>query len=284
MRRFYRIAGINFCVSTLEDEGFEDDGILTNFRTVPTTEHHEIILHLKEQLDAPEGALYAADGSVCAYRENDKVICYRGCYDRKWEKGYLRIARAQDRSVVQLRKHKDMIRLSAGITLEAMELQHQLVQQDGLLLHATYIHVNGEAILFTAPSGTGKSTQAVLWCSLRGAELVNGDRAAVTVEKTGVYAWGVPYSGSSLVRKNANHPLKAVVVLSQAKETTISRLEGMAAFRKIWEGCSVDTWDPEDMNRCAQTVMNLLSCVPVYHLACTPDESAVRILETVLRK
>ena len=284
MRRFYRIAGINFCVSAPADEWFEDDGVLTNFRTEPTEEYHEILLCLREQLDPPEGEPYAADGSVCVYRKNDGLISYYGCYERKWEKGYLRIACGQNRSDVQLRKDSDAIRLSAGILLDAMELQHQLVQRGGFLLHASYIDVNGEAILFTAPSGTGKSTQASLWCSLRGAELINGDRAAVRVEKEGVYACGVPYSGSSHVRKNANRPLKAVVFLSQAKETTIDRLEGMAAFRKIWEGCSVNTWDPEDMSLCAQTVMNLLSRVPVYHLACTPDESAVRILEGILGK
>lgn len=284
MRRFYRIAGMNFCVSAPEGDGFEEDGVLTNFRTDPTEEYYEISLSLKEQLDPPEGEPYAANGNVCAFRKNDELIYYRGCYERKWEKGYLRIARSHNCTHAQLRKCSDAVRLSAGMTLEAMELQHHLVRRGGFLLHASYIDVNGEAILFTAPSGTGKSTQASLWCSLRGAELINGDRAAVTVEETGVNAWGVPYSGSSLVRKNENRPLKAVVFLSQAKKTTVSPLEGMAAFRKIWEGCGVNTWDPEDMNLCAQTVMNMLSRVPVYHLACTPDESAVCILEEILGK
>ena len=284
MRRFYRIAGMNFCVSAPEGNGFEDDGVLANFRIAPTAGYREITLSLKEQLDPPEGELYAADGSVCVYRKNDALIYYCGCYDRKWEKGYLRIMRDQNRTEAQLHKHSEKIHLSSGIALEAMELQHHLARHGGFLLHASYIDVNGEAILFTAPSGTGKSTQAALWCNLRGAELINGDRAAVTVGENGVFACGVPYSGSSPVRKNVTCPLNAVVFLSQAKETTIHRLEGMAAFRKIWEGCSVNTWDPEDMNLCARAVMNMLSHVPVYHLACTPDDSAVRILEEILGK
>ena len=284
MRRFYRIAGINFCVSAPEGNGFEDDGVLANFRIAPTAGCREITLSLKEQLDPPEGELYAADGSVCVYRKIDELIYYCGCYDRKWEKGYLRIVRDQNRTDAQLHKHGEKIHLSSGIALEAMELQHHLARHGGFLLHASYIDVNGEAILFTAPSGTGKSTQASLWCNLRGAELINGDRAAVTVGENGVFACGVPYSGSSPVRKNVTCPLNAVVFLSQAKETTIHRLEGMAAFCKIWEGCSVNTWDPEDMNLCAQAVMNMLSRVPVYHLACTPDDSAVRILEKTLGK
>lgn len=284
VRRFYRIAGMSFSVSVPEGEGYEDDGMLANFRIDPAAEHYEISLSLKDQLDAPEGELYAADGSVCAYRENDKLVYYRGCYERKWEKGYLRIAREPNGTHGQLRRYNDAVHLSVGTALEAMELQHHLLRHGGFLLHASYIDVNGAAILFTAPSGTGKSTQASLWCSLRGAELINGDRAAVTVGESGVYAWGVPYSGSSQVRKNKTLPLKAVVFLSQAKETTIDPLEGMKAFRKIWAGCGVNTWDPEDMNLCAQSVMRMLRCVPVYHLACTPDESAVRALEEKLGK
>ena len=284
MGRFYEIAGMRFCVTAPEGEGFENDGILTNFRTEPTAEYYEISLRLVEQAEPPEGELYAADGNVCAYRNGDKLIYYRGCYERQWEKGYLRIARERNCTHAQLRKYSDAVRLSVGTALEAMELQHRLLQNDGFLLHASYIDVQGAAVLFTAPSGTGKSTQASLWCKLRSARLINGDRAAVRVGQDGAYAWGVPYSGSSPVRENVTRPLKAVVVLSQAKETSIDRLEGMAAFRKIWEGCSVNTWDTEDMNLCARTVMRRLSCVPVYHLACTPDESAVRALEEKLGK
>ena len=284
MRRFYRIAGMNFCVSDPEEKMFEHDGALTNFRTEPLEEYREIVLRLKESLDAPEGELYGSDGGVLAYRTREKMICYYGCYRSGWDKGYMRISRGANATCVQLRKDNDKICLYSGNALEAMELQHHLVRNGGFLLHASYIDVNGEAILFTAPSGTGKSTQAALWCDLRGAELINGDRAAVTIGEKGAFACGVPYSGSSQVRKNVTCPLKAVVVLSQEKETTVKRMETMTAFRSIWEGCSVNTWDPEDMNLCAQAVMGLLQRVPVYHLACTPDESAVRILEEALGK
>lgn len=284
MRRFYRIAGLNFCVSAPEGEGYEEDGLLASFQTEPTAQYREIRLCLQERLDPPEGEAWVTADGLRVYRQEQGLVCYYGCYDGDWETGYLRLARNQHDTCAQLRRENARFCLSPGIALEAMELQHHLVQHGGFLLHASYIDVNGEAILFSAPSGTGKSTQASLWCDLRGAELINGDRAAVMLGETGACACGVPYSGSSQVRKNVTRPLKAVVVLSQAQETTIHRMEGMAAFRKIWEGCSVNTWDPADMNLCAQAVMDMLRHVPVYHLACTPDESAVRILEEALGK
>jgi hypothetical protein len=73
-------------------------------------------------------------------------------------------------------------------------------------------------------------------------------------------------------------PIAAIVYLSQAPESRICRLTGTAAFRRLWEGCSINVWDPDDMERCTDAVSGTVASVPVYHLACTPDESAVLAL------
>jgi hypothetical protein len=163
-----------------------------------------------------------------------------------------------------------------------MEAEHKIVRKGGFLLHAAYIRHGEGAILFTAPSGTGKSTQAELWRSLRGAELINGDRAAVYSRENGVWVMGVPFSGSSGVAKNVSLPLKAIVYLAQSPLTSITSLSGFRAFRRLWEGCSVNVWNLDDVNTCTQNVMNAIGVVPVFYLACTPDESAVIALEKAL--
>ena len=167
--------------------------------------------------------------------------------------------------------------------LSAMESEHRIVGRGGFLLHASWVRWKDRAILFTAPSGTGKSTQAELWCRLRGAELINGDRAAVFAGET-PQVRGIPFSGSSGVGKNARMPLAAVVYLSQAPQTTIEPLRGFRAFRKLWEGCSINLWDRADVDSCAENVTRVLGQVPMFHLACTPDASAVRALEQRLEE
>ena len=97
-------------------------------------------------------------------------------------------------------------------------------------------------------------------------------------------AEGIPFSGSSQICENCSLPLKAIVYLSQAPETTICPLTGVRAFARIWEGVSVNIWDKEDVEQVSATVQQVLERVPVYHLACTPDESAVSALEQMLRK
>jgi len=56
------------------------------------------------------------------------------------------------------------------------------------------------------------------------------------------------------------------------------------AFSKIWEGVSVNTWITEDVEAVSNAVLHAATAIPVYHLACTPDESAVTVLEEALRK
>lgn len=147
-----------------------------------------------------------------------------------------------------------------------------------LLFHSSYILVNGEAILFTAQCGVGKSTQAELWRKYMGAEVINGDKAGVSVEDKGVFAHGLPFCGTSGICKNKSAPLKAIVLLSQAPENKITRVTGVQAIQSLMGNIYLDFVAPGETQQCVDVLIRLLSEVPVYHLQCTPDEDAVKCL------
>ena len=65
---------------------------------------------------------------------------------------------------------------------------------------------------------------------------------------------------------------------------SVTKLTGIEAFRKVWEGCSVNIWDKEDLTLGSQIVIDTLKTVPVYHLTCTADERAVDTLAAILKK
>ena len=68
-------------------------------------------------------------------------------------------------------------------------------------------------------------------------------------------------------------------------DTVRLRYEGcLEAFRRIWEGVCVNNWNRQDVDAAMGLVEALLGQVPVYELACTPDETAVKALEAQLRK
>ncbi len=235
-----------------------------------------------DKLPSPEGNCIFRDSTLLVYESGGAQIRYQGPLKQGPSGASLRIQRRGKHSLVQILRQGIPGYISAKLVLNSLEAEHWIVHNRGFLLHASFICHEGHAILFTASSGTGKSTQAELWHRLRGAEQINGDRAAVTVSASGIHAWGIPFSGSSGICKNACAPLKAIVFLSQAPQTEISRLSGFKAFRSVWEGCSINIWDRRDMDLCSRTVMDVLSQIPVFHLACTPDESAVIALEQAL--
>ena len=138
------------------------------------------------------------------------------------------------------------------------------------------------AVLFSAPSETGKSTQAGLWEKYRGTWTVNGDRSLLIREEDGWYANGWPVCGSSEICNNKSYPVRAIVMLSQAKENRISRLKGLEALRKVMEQITINAWNSEFQIQAMDELEILLKEVPVYHLECDISEDAVRCLEDVL--
>ena len=152
-----------------------------------------------------------------------------------------------------------------------------------LLFHASYISYKNKAILFSAPCGTGKSTQAELWRIHKDAEIINGDKAGVSIDAEGINAHGLPFSGTSGICKNRSMPLSAIVILGQAKENRIRRLNGTEAIMCLIENIYLDFIAPGEMQSCVDLLIELLKKVPVYRLDCTPDEHAVEKLAKELK-
>ncbi len=282
MERYYRFAGMGFRVSVPDQWMYQSEGDLKAYRTEPGPWDQSLEFEVVDQLDEPVGEQCFLEQDRYVYQLKDGQVRYDGPMGRGLADAHARILRQGKFSRVQIKRDSIIRSVPAHIVLRSMEPEHQIVSRGGILLHASFIRWKDRAILFTAASGVGKSTQAELWCRLRGAELINGDRVAVMPGPNGFQACGVPYPGSSGVCKNETLPLAAVVCLSQAPQSVATRLKGLAAFRRIWEGCSVNVWNAEDMRRCSETVLTLVQQVRTIDLACTMDETAVNALEQLL--
>ena len=284
MERFYRFADITFRITGNDGDMYQEDGVLAPFRVEGTEFDHSISYEVVSSLPVPEGACVFHGSRIMVFRHGDAQITCMGDTALLPEGAHTQIRRQGKETRVQVLRKEVPDRIKPRLVLNTLEAEHHIVCRGGLLLHSSFIRVEGKAILFTAPSGTGKSTQAELWRKCRGAEVINGDRTAVVPTEEGVMAYGIPYCGTSGISKNAKLPIAAIVVLSQARENRVAPLRGLKAFRNLWAGCSVNVWDKEDVARCTDTVMETIRQVPVLHLGCTPDESAVQTLEKYLRE
>ena len=167
--------------------------------------------------------------------------------------------------------------------LDASELELLLTKLDVFSLHSSLVRRSGgDAILFTAPSGTGKSTQAGLWERYAGADTLNGDRSML-LRVDGVWrAFGSPFAGTSGIYRNESAPVRALIVLRQAPENTIRRLSVAEAFRAIYSESVMPRWHTEAHQHVISLVTEIVSEIPVYLLACTPDERPVTLLRNTL--
>lgn len=156
--------------------------------------------------------------------------------------------------------------------------------KDTLLMHASAVEYNGKGIVFTASSGVGKTTQAELWAKYRNARILNGDKVFLKQEADGIYAWGSPWKGSSPYACNRSAKLKAIVVLEQAEENSIYKLNVFESMKYFVPHIFFPCWD----ERCEQAVLTFLDRVleetEVYLFKCRPDETAVKLLEARLEE
>ena len=113
-------------------------------------------------------------------------------------------------------------------------------EQDTLLVHASVIRNNGYGYLFTAPSGTGKSTHTHLWYKyIPGSDLMNDDNPVVRIVDGEVRIFGSPWSGKTPCYRNI-------------------------WARRVYQGI-------------CRTISRLLGTTPIYLLGCRPDEEAAHV-------
>lgn len=163
-------------------------------------------------------------------------------------------------------------------------LETKMAERDSLILHSSSIHYGNGAVLFSAPSGTGKTAQSEQWRKYRGNTTINGDRNLLTKINEVWCMRGWPICGSSEICHNEEHPVTAIVMLEQAVEDSIRRLHGMQAYARIFPEITCGRWDKKKALHIMDLAEKLVSEVPVFLLKCTISENAVCILENELQK
>lgn len=282
MKRYYYVGGIHLGIEMEDSLWKDEERTMAPFRTEDTEEEHSFQFEMKEQLDAPKGRKVTWSDNALVYLDGNRQLRYIGASGENWKNAYILAVHEGKQHHVQMVRSQYGDKIGFKTILTGIGFEHLIAQNNGFILHCSYVVHNGKAILFTAPSETGKSTQAELWKDFRGARIINGDRAAVRIVDGVPMAEGIPFAGSSQYCLNESYPIGAVVYLGQAKQTTIRPMRGREAFSRIWEGITLNVWDRDDVEKVSDCLMKLITSVPVYRLECTPDESAVKALEAML--
>lgn len=157
-----------------------------------------------------------------------------------------------------------------------------LSQKQGLLIHSCTVEWQGKGLVFTAPTGTGKSTHAHLWQQQYNTPIIDGDVIACRVINDLPTVYGLPWCGTSGEFLNHSVPLGAVIFLEQAKENSIKKLDLAEAFTRLTARCFLLRWDAELTNQALNTVQNIIEKTDCYLLKCRPDLDAVELVKKCL--
>ena len=158
------------------------------------------------------------------------------------------------------------------------KLCHLLLLSDILLFHCSALEVEGKAILFTAKSGTGKSTHARLWRERFGpaVTMINDDKPLLKVAPHEVRVYGTPYAGKEKLHTNTSAPVAAIVLLRQGQENHIQRISMQQAYPVLFQQ-SYRRAGGEGLPHTLDLV-GKLAALPMYTLDCTISQEAVELV------
>lgn len=150
----------------------------------------------------------------------------------------------------------------------------RLLQFSGLLMHASCVEKDGFAYLFSAKSGTGKSTHTALWLkAFEGCRILNDDKPAVRKIDGRFCACGTPFSGKFDISANVHSPIRALVFLERGAENAIKPIPAARAI-PLFLSQTLRPPQKEKMAQMLDLLGELLERVPTFLLTCNMDISA----------
>lgn len=260
-------------LGTCNVKAIESDSIINRYE-----------IHLVEDSDIPQlngRILFRNEMNLYIESEGKIIHFFRKPFERRiaaWSEA----TNSRSLEIHYQQEVRDYFRGSIGC-FNASSFENIMYIFRKYLFHCSYVDIGGEAVLFSAHSGGGKTTHALLWEHNGFGEMINGDRAAIEkMEDTSIglnrkyIVHGLPIAGSSDVFKNRTLPLRAIFMLEKAPVNEVVDISPSKQFLSVFEQITMHSWDREFVSVVSDFVAELIQNVPVKLLRCRPDEGAVK--------
>ena len=157
-------------------------------------------------------------------------------------------------------------------------IAESIASENVLLMHGSCIAMDGKAFLFTAPSGTGKSTHTRLWREVFGDRcfMVNDDKPMLRFENGKITACGTPWTGKHGLGQNTSVPLYAIIKLERAEENSIEPITKQEAFEVVFRQAYTSR-NAETMRKILFLEQQLMDNVRFFSFGCNMDKEAAVI-------
>lgn len=152
------------------------------------------------------------------------------------------------------------------------------------VLHSASVLYEGKAWLFSASSGTGKSTHAGLWHSLLQTPVLNGDLNLLAIENGQALIHGIPWCGSSGLTDTATHSLGGIILLRQSPKNYIEQLSEDQKRLLVLQRLISPAWDGKLYGHSLRLVDALARQILICRLHCTPHPDAVEAIRSEIHR
>ena len=158
------------------------------------------------------------------------------------------------------------------------KIAEYMLEKHILLFHGSVVAVDGKAFLFTAKSGTGKSTHTRLWRELLGerAIMVNDDKPLLETGKDQVTVYGTPWDGKHHLSTNIQVPLEGICILNRGEENKIRKISREEAYPMLLQQ-SFHPADGKKYGILLEILDSLGKNIPLYSLQCNMELDAARL-------
>lgn len=155
------------------------------------------------------------------------------------------------------------------------KVTEEMINYDTILVHGSAIAMDNKAYIFTARSGTGKSTHSRIWRQQFGdrAIMVNDDKPFIKVKEGNVTVYGSPWNGKHSLDSNIAVPLKALCILTRGETNKIDAVSKKEAYPNLIPR----VYFSQDISKASKTLKifdQLLSNVDLYKLSCNMEPQA----------
>lgn len=161
----------------------------------------------------------------------------------------------------------------------------KLLNFNGIVLHCSSVVFEGKAYLFSAPSGTGKSTHTKLWLEqfCDKAYILNDDKPAIRILEDSIYAYGTPWCGSSDINTNSKAKLQGICFIKRDDNNWIKPLDSKTSTFRLLHASLINL-ERDDMIKEMDIIDKIINRIPIYEMGCTPTIEAAKMAYEVMSK
>ncbi len=240
----------------------------------------EITSRLNEEIQLPEGKLLCQSKSGQVWQLSDGRLC-RCETDKNTGKVTLCVKYTPDFLQVEIEFNPPYAQWVQDYEFVYIgtAFANRLETLGGSTLHGSSISYKGEGVVFSAPSGTGKSTHTALWkkCFGDDVEHINDDRPAIRIEGETPMIYGTPWSGKTALNNPLSVPLRAIVFIERGEQNAVTKMDFTESMLLLGGQIGKPYYDAGLGGKVVDLMVELTKRVPIYRLTCNMKDEAAFI-------